>query len=269
MMKRWLITGATGLLSDYLIEVCARHGAVTTTARSGGDRHCDLTDSAAVRSLLTDVAPDVVIHAAGLTDVERCEREPHLLKQGSGYVLYALMDAVVDRYFPILELLQNELDDIEERIFVRGAARVNIERLYRLKRKLMLLDHAVSSLLQFSGKLYGGRVPAVCAHNQPYFRDISDHLARIDNAIDSIRETIGTAIMVNLSTVAIEEGEITKRLAAWAAIFAVATAFAGIWGMNFDHMPELKLKWGYPAALGLITGSSLFLWWRFRRSGWL
>ena len=200
---------------------------------------------------------------------ERCEREPHLLKQGSGYVLYALMDAVVDRYFPILELLQNELDDIEERIFVRGAARVNIERLYRLKRKLMLLDHAVSSLLQFSGKLYGGRVPAVCAHNQPYFRDISDHLARIDNAIDSIRETIGTAIMVNLSTVAIEEGEITKRLAAWAAIFAVATAFAGIWGMNFDHMPELKLKWGYPAALGLITGSSLFLWWRFRRSGWL
>jgi dTDP-4-dehydrorhamnose reductase len=76
MAKRWLITGATGLLSDYLIEVCGKHGAVTTTARSGGDRRCDLTDRAAVRSLLSDVVPDVVVHAAGLTDVDRCEREP-------------------------------------------------------------------------------------------------------------------------------------------------------------------------------------------------
>jgi magnesium transporter len=200
---------------------------------------------------------------------ERCEREPSLLKQGSGYVLYALMDAVVDRYFPILELLQSELESIEERIFVRGATRRNIERLYALKRKVMQLEHAVSSLLQFSGKLYGGRVPAVCANTQPYFRDISDHLARIDASIDSIRETIGTAIMVNLSMVSIEEGEVTKRLAAWAAIFAVATAFAGIWGMNFEFMPELKLKWGYPAALCVILGASGFLWWRFKRSGWL
>ena len=200
---------------------------------------------------------------------ERCEREPELLKQGSGYVLYALMDAVVDRYFPILEVLQSELESIEERIFVRGATRLNIERLYALKRKVLQLEHAVSSLLQFSGKLYGGRVPAVCAKTQPYFRDISDHLSRIDASIDSIRETIGTAIMVNLSMVTIEEGEVTKRLAAWAAIFAVATAFAGIWGMNFEIMPELKLQWGYPAALSLILDSSTFLCWRFRRSGWL
>ncbi|MBE0546154.1 MAG: magnesium and cobalt transport protein CorA [Rubrivivax sp.] len=200
---------------------------------------------------------------------ERCEREPQLLKQGSGYVLYALMDAVVDRYFPILELLQTELESIEERIFVRGATRLNIERLYALKRKLMQLEHAVSSLLQFSGKLHGGRVPAVCANTQPYFRDIGDHLSRIEASIDSIRETIGTVIMVNLSMVTIEEGEITKRLAAWAAIFAVATAFAGIWGMNFEVMPELKLRWGYPAALALIVGTSTYLWWRFRRSGWL
>lgn len=200
---------------------------------------------------------------------ERCEREPELLKQGSGYVLYALMDAVVDRYFPILEVLQSELESIEERIFVRGATRLNIERLYALKRKLQQLDHAVSSLLQFSGKLYGGRVPPVCANSQLYFRDISDHLSRIDAQVDSSLDTIGTAILVNLSMVTIEQGEVTKRLAAWAAIFAVATAFAGIWGMNFDFMPELKLRWGYPAALSVILGSSAFLWWRFRRSGWL
>lgn len=200
---------------------------------------------------------------------ERCEREPELLKQGSGYVLYALMDAVVDRYFPILEVLQSELESIEERIFVRGATRLNIERLYTLKSKLQQLDHAVSSLLQFSGKLHGGRVPPVCANSQLYFRDISDHLSRIDAQVDSSLDTIGTAILVNLSMVTIEQGEVTKRLAAWAAIFAVATAFAGIWGMNFEFMPELKLQWGYPAALSVILGSSAFLWWRFRRSGWL
>ena len=200
---------------------------------------------------------------------ERCEREPHLLKQGSGYVLYALMDAVVDRYFPILEVLQTELESIEERIFERGTARVNVERLYLLKRKVMVLKHAVSPLLQFSGKLYGGRVPAVCEKTQAYFRDIGDHLARIDSAIDSIRDTIGMATTVNLSMATIEESEVTKRLAAWAAIFAVATAFAGIWGMNFEHMPELKLKWGYPAALGLIVCTCGFVWWRFKRSRWL
>ncbi|MES2887590.1 MAG: magnesium and cobalt transport protein CorA [Pseudomonadota bacterium] len=200
---------------------------------------------------------------------DRAEREPQLLKQGPGYVLYALMDAVVDRYFPIVEMLQTELESIEERIFIRGAARLNIERLYELKRKSMQLKHAVSPLLQFSGKLHGGRVPAVCEHTQTYFRDVSDHLARIDTANDAIRETISTAIMVNLSMATIEESEVTKRLAAWAAIFAVATAFAGLWGMNFEHMPELKWRWGYPLALGVIGCTSGFLWWRFRRARWL
>jgi magnesium transporter len=200
---------------------------------------------------------------------ERCEREPELLKQGAGYVLYALMDTVVDRYFPVLEVLQAELEAIEERIFVPGATRVNIERLYALKRKVMPLKHAVSSLLQFTGKLYGGRVPAVCANTQPYFRDVNDHVARIDASIDSILDTLGTAITVNLSMATVEAGDVTKRLAAWAAIFAVATAFAGIWGMNFEHMPELRLPWGYPAALGLIVGTCGFVWWRFRRIGWL
>jgi magnesium transporter len=200
---------------------------------------------------------------------ERCEREAHLLRQGSGYVLYALMDAVVDRYFPILELLQTELESIEGDIFIRNAARANIERLYTLKAKVKTLKHAVSPLLQFTGKLYGGRVPAVCENTQAYFRDVSDHLARIDSAIDSIRDTITTAITVNLSMATIEESEVTKRLAAWAAIFAAATAFAGIWGMNFEFMPELKLRWGYPAALGLIGCTCAVLWWRFRRAGWL
>ena len=200
---------------------------------------------------------------------ERCEREPHLLRQGAGFVLYALTDAVVDRYFPIVDALETELEAIEGQIFNRGAGRANIERLYELKHKVTMLRHAVAPLMDALGKLHGGRVPAVCAASGDYFRDVYDHLARIQTSIDTIRETIGTAIQVNLSMVTIEESEVTKRLAAWAGIFAVATFFVGVWGMNFEHMPELKWTWGYPLAVGWIVATCGVMWWRFRRAGWL
>jgi len=206
----------------------------------------------------------------GFTEVrERCEREPELLKDGPGFVLYALMDAVVDRYFPIIDAFEDELETIEQRIFTKGVARESIKRLYELKQRLTLLKHAVAPLLEGTSKLHGGRVPQICAGSQEYFRDVIDHLSRINNTIDSIRDTIGTAIHVNLSMVTIEDGEVTKRLAAWAAIFAVCTAFAGIWGMNFEHMPELKWRYGYVAALLLITSLCGYLYWRFRRAGWV
>jgi len=200
---------------------------------------------------------------------ERCEREPEHLRQGAGFVLYALMDAVVDRYFPPLDALETELEAIEDTIFERGSAHEKIQRLYELKRRVAQMRHAVTPLSDAAGKLHGGRVPAACLHLQEYFRDVQDHLARIHAAIEAMRETIGTAIQVNLSMVAIEESETTKRLAAWAAIFAVSTAMAGIWGMNFERMPELKWAWGYPMALGLIVAATGVLYWRFRRAGWL
>lgn len=204
-----------------------------------------------------------------LTVRERCEREPHLLKQGAGFVLYALMDAVVDRYFPVLDAFESELESIEEKIFAKGAARANIERLYALKRKVMVLKHAAAPLMDAVGKLHGSRVPPVCANTQEYFRDVYDHLTRINTSIDTIRDTIGTAIQVNLSMVTIEENEVNKRLAAWAGIFAVATAFAGIWGMNFRAMPELQWEYGYPLALTIIASACGVLYARFRRAGWL
>ena len=200
---------------------------------------------------------------------ERCEREPELLRQGASFVLYALMDAVVDRYFPLADALESELETIEGQIFERGAARANIERLYELKHKVTVLRHAVTPLLDAIGKLYGGRVPPMCAASADYFRDVADHLARLQTTIDTIRDTIGTAIQVNLSMVTIEESEVTKRLAAWAGIFAVATFFVGVWGMNFQHMPELQQPWGYPAALGLIAATCGGMYWRFRRMRWL
>jgi magnesium transporter len=200
---------------------------------------------------------------------ERCEREPHLLKQGPGFVFYALMDAVVDRYFPLVDLLESELESIEERIFDEGAARMNVERLYALKRKVGVLKHAVAPLMEVLSNLYGNRSPSVCVGTRDYFRDVADHLDRINASIERIRDTIATAIAVNLSMVTIESSEVTKRLAAWASIFAVATAFAGIWGMNFEVMPELHFRWGYPMALGVIALACGFVGWRFKRAGWL
>jgi magnesium transporter len=199
----------------------------------------------------------------------RCEREPHLLQQGPAFVLYALMDAVVDRYFPIVDALESELEAIEEKIFVKGAARANIERLYDLKRKVMIVKHAVAPMMEAVAKLHGGRVPAICSGTQEYFRDVYDHLYRINTSIESIRDTISTAIQVNLSMVTIEESEVNKRLAAWAAIFAVATSFAGIWGMNFKNMPELQWDFGYPVALGVIGATCGYLYYRFRKARWL
>ena len=200
---------------------------------------------------------------------ERCEREPELLKQGAAFVAYALMDTVVDRYFPLVEAIETDLEEVEDQIFERGSARWNIERLYALKHRSSTVRHAVVPLLEVVGKLHGGRVPAVCQASQEYFRDVHDHLARINGAIDAVRDTIATAIQVNLSLVTIEESEVTKRLAAWAAIFAVSTALAGIWGMNFEVMPELKWAYGYPMALGIIGLTAAFLYWRFRKRGWL
>jgi magnesium transporter len=199
----------------------------------------------------------------------RAEREPHLLAKGSAFVLYALMDAVVDRYFPVVDMLESELETIEERIFIQGSQRANIERLYELKRKLLELRHAVTPLMEAVGRLHGGRVPRLAAHAQDYFRDVDDHLHRINGRLDTVRDTITTAIQVNLSMVAIDESEVNKRLAAWAAIFAVFTAFAGVWGMNFDLMPELKWKYGYPVAVGMMVAVCGYLYYRFRKSGWL
>jgi magnesium transporter len=206
----------------------------------------------------------------GFKDVRaRVEREPDLLKHGAGYVLYALMDAVVDRYFPVLDTIEMELEKIEERLFSGGSPRENIEKLYYVKQKLTTLKHATAPLLEYSGKLFGGRVPQVCAGLGEYFRDVYDHLVRINQSIDAARETVNTGIQVNLAMVQVSESEVTKRLAAYAALVAVPTMIVGIYGMNFEHMPELKWSFGYPLVMGIMVAIDLYLFTRFRKSGWL
>ena len=200
---------------------------------------------------------------------ERCEREPQLLKLGAGFVLYALIDTVVDRYFPVLEDLEDDLERVERRIFSGAPARENIEQLYALKQKLMELKHAAGPLQETAGKLYGGRVPEVCLGTQDYFRDVYDHLLRINQSIDSLREMVTTAISVNLSLITLGENQTTKQLAAYAALVAVPTMIAGVYGMNFDYMPEIKWVWGYPFSVGLMVAIDAYLFVRFRKAGWL
>jgi len=207
----------------------------------------------------------------GFQDVRaRAEREPELLRHGSGYVLYALMDAIVDRYFPVIDELEMEVERIEERLFQPGASpRENIEALYYVKQKLTTMKHATAPLQENAGKLYGGRVPSVCSGLGEYFRDVYDHLVRINQSIDAARETVNTAIQVALAMVATGQGEITRRLAAYAALVAVPTMIAGIYGMNFRHMPELAWELGYPVAVGLMAAIDVFLFTRFRKAGWI
>jgi magnesium transporter len=206
----------------------------------------------------------------GFTDVRAlCEREPELLRHGSGYVLYALMDAVVDRYFPILDLLETELENIEERIFSNHTSAANIEDLYHLKRKFTTLRHAIEPLLEALGRLHGGRVPRLCTELQDYFRDVFDHLVRLNQSIESLRDMLTTAISVNLSLITIQENYVTKRLASYAALVAVPTLIAGVYGMNFQHMPELSWVFGYPLALGSMVAIDVYLFYRFRKAKWL
>lgn len=206
----------------------------------------------------------------GFSDVRaRCEREPHMLRLGPGFVLYALMDAVVDRYFPVLTSLEDQMEEQESRVFLSTACRKSIQALFTLKQDTNRLRHSVAEIAESTGRMHGPRAHPICVRCADYFRDVADHLFRIQTATENIRESINTVIQVNLSLITIDESDITKKLASWAAIFAVVAAYAGIWGMNFEDMPELKWPYGYGVALAIILVTCLYLYRRFKRKGWL
>ena len=206
----------------------------------------------------------------GFTEVRRrCEDEPDLLRHGPAYVLYALMDTVVDRYFPLIDTLAHEIEDIETRIFSTNTTRAQVEALYMFKQRLMIVDHAIGPMLEVTSKLHGGRVPPICAGLHDYFRDVYDHLQRLKQASDNLRDMVGTALSVNLSLITLQDNEVTKRLAAYAAVVAVPTMIAGVYGMNFRHMPELDAAWGYPLTLGVMAVIDAYLIYRFKKAKWL
>jgi magnesium transporter len=199
----------------------------------------------------------------------RCEATPHLLRKGPGFVLYALMDCIVDRYFPVVDGLEEQLDALEEQIFGGEPDRAAIERIYDLKRDLLLARRAVAPLVDICNRLLRFDNAVIPEDTRPYFRDIYDHVIRINESLDTLRELVTSALEAKLSLISVGQSEVTKKLAAWAAILALPTMVAGIYGMNFEFMPELHWRFGYFAITGGMGVACALLYWRFKRAGWL
>jgi magnesium transporter len=199
----------------------------------------------------------------------RCEASQQLLAKGPGFVLYALMDFVLDQYDPILEALEEGVVELEEVVLDEKFIQQTTSRIYHLKRELLSIKRAVSPLVDISSRLMRFDVELVPEDTKPYFRHVYDHAMRVNEMADTLREVLSTALNANLSVISVSQNKDTKRLAAWAAIIAAPTAIAGIYGMNFEHMPELGWRYGYGVVLGAIAFVCSGLWLGFKRSGWL
>lgn len=199
----------------------------------------------------------------------RCESTPHLLAKGPGYVLYALMDFVIDQYFPIVRALEEEVQELEEAILGEEPEAGATATIYRLKRDLLALRRAVSPLVEVCNRLMRFEVPHVPDEIRVYFRDVYDHVVRLNETIDAQRELLTTALEAHLSLMSVAQNEHMKRLAAWAAMIAVPTMIAGVYGMNFANMPELTWRYGYYASLAAMAIAVGGLYAAFKRSGWL
>ena len=213
-----------------------------------------------------------VRHGPSLPYVEvrsRCEANPDLLARGPSFVLYSLMDFIVDQYFPLVDALEDKLEALEDNIFRQTLTRETTERIYQLKRMLLEVKRGVAPLVDMCNRLMRADTTLISEEVRPYFRDVYDHAIRINEMIDMLRELLTTALEANLSLVAVSQNDAMKRLAGWAAIIAVPTMIAGIYGMNFKFMPELDWFLGYPMAMALMLGACGFLYYKFKRSGWL
>ena len=199
----------------------------------------------------------------------RCESTPQLLRKGPGFALYAVMDSIVDGYFPVIDELGQELEVLEERIFSEKPSREMTKQMYDLKRQLVEVKRAVSPLIDVCTRLMRFDLEVIPEDTRPYFRDVYDHVIRINEMVDSTREILATALEANFSLVSISQNEIQKRFAGWAAILAVPTMIAGIYGMNFKFMPELDWQYGYPVILSIIVIVCGLIYSAFKRAGWL
>ena len=211
-------------------------------------------------------------HGSSLSYVDvraRCESTPHLLQKGPAFALYAVMDFIVDQYFPVIDGMEERLAELEDKIFEETSKRETTQLIYLLKRQLLEVKRSVSPLIDICNKLMRFDLRLIDEETRPYFRDVYDHAVRINEMVDNARELLSTALEANLSLISISQNDVSKRFAGWAAIIGVPTMIAGIYGMNFDSMPELQWSYGYPIVLGMIIGTCGLMFYFFRRSGWL
>jgi magnesium transporter len=208
-------------------------------------------------------------HAADLHGLrQEVEGRPDHLRCGPSAVLYAIIDRVVDEYEPVLAGIEDDIEEVEEEIF--SPARTNsAERIYKLKREATEMHRAVSPLVEPLARLAGGEFDLVAAEMEDYFRDVHDHLIRSDESVDGFSESLTAALNANLAQVAVRQNDDVRKISAWAAILVAPTLITGIYGMNFEHMPELHWSIGYPLAITALVLLCLGLYAYFKRVGWL
>jgi magnesium transporter len=196
------------------------------------------------------------------------EGDRELLRHGPSAVLHAIMDRVVDDYSPALAGLEVDIDQVEEEVFSPGRANP-AERIYHLKREVLQFVRATAPLIEPLDQLAKGAYAHVHKEVATYFRDVYDHLLRVHESLEGLRDLLTSVLEANLTQVGVRQNEDMRKISAWVAIAAVPTALAGIYGMNFEHMPELDWTYGYPMTLALMLVICTALYWRFRKAGWL
>ena len=213
-----------------------------------------------------------VRHGASLsyaTARRGCEQTPDLMTLGPSYSLYAVLDFIVDNFFPIVREFREELQELEEAVFSDTFERQTIRRLYELKKELVTLRLAIAPIQDILNQLIRQYPGLVRDEVRPYFRDVYDHAARINESTDTMREMLTAAISVNLALVGVAQNEVVKRLAGWAALLAAPTLLTSWYGMNFHGMPELDTPWGYPLMIASTLGICGVLYWVLKRAKWL
>lgn len=199
----------------------------------------------------------------------RLESAPVTLAHGPDYVLHSIMDFIVNGYFPIVEALEEQVLAMEAEAEADFLDRSAIKRIFAIRREIVRFQRLLGVMNDVSSHMVNHELPHIDADMFPYFRDVQDHVRRVEYRVTGLREFLTSAAETSSLLEQQRQGDITRNLAAWAAILAVPTAVAGIYGMNFDFMPELRWKYGYFGVLGVIAVTCAYLYWRFRRSGWL
>ncbi|GAA1319792.1 magnesium/cobalt transporter CorA [Streptomyces sanglieri] len=202
----------------------------------------------------------------------RLEAEPEVLKHGPTAVLYAISDAVVDHYIEVAGELQVDLEELETEVFAPtgvGDTKSTAARIYTFKRQILEFRRAAGPLSAPMARLASAGVPFVHEHSQPFFRDVSDHLTRANEYVEGLDRLLSDILSAHLAQVGVRQNDDMRKISAWAAMAAVPTMVAGIYGMNFDHMPELRWVWAYPAVIALMAAVVFALYRQFKRRGWL
>jgi magnesium transporter len=199
----------------------------------------------------------------------RCESMPKMLAMGESFVVYSVIDFIVDNYLPVLHDLEAEADALEEEVFSSKSDKADVERIYELRHELLLLRRAAQPLQEVCNRIMRFDVPLIDHAMNDYFRDIQDHVIRVVEGIDNLRDLLTAALEANLLLVSLQQNQVTKSLTGWAAILSIPLAIASIYGMNFKWMPELEMPYGYPIVMTVMIGICGYMFYRFRRAGWL